>query len=415
MIKRPADLSNLRKWRDKDVIKVVTGVRRCGKSTLLEMFRQELLSSGVEDKQTQTINFEDPKNSALTNWRDVYDLIPSNLVPDVMNYIFLDEVQTLDDFEKLANGLQIIKNVDLYMTGSNAYFLSSELATLLSGRYVEIKLLPLSFRDYIAVFPNQAELNLPSMLNNYMTYGAFPQSVELQQENFPLDVFRVYEYLEGIYNTVIFKDVALRTNTKNIASLESVAKFMMDNIGNMTSAKRIADTLTSSGRSITSPTVENFLTALTESFILYPVSRYDVKGKQLLQTQEKYYLVDLGLRSMIFGFRTEADYGRQLENVIYLELLRRGYKVYVGKAGKGEVDFIAQDGEGYTSYYQVSASIRQEDTKQRELEPLLSIGDYNHRYLITLDPEEFDYSGIRIIQALDKSTPSSFYLGINKI
>ena len=232
-----------------------------------------------------------------------------------------------------------------------------------------------------------------------MTHGAFPQAIRLHQDN-PLDTASIYEYLEGIYNTVIFKDVALRTGTKNASSLENVAKFMFDNVGNITSAKRIADTLTSSGKSITSPTVDGFLKAFCESFILYPASRYDIKGKQLLQTQEKYYLVDLGIRNILFGARSQADQGRLLENVIYLELLRRGHKVYIGKAGKSEVDFVAQSTDGHTAYYQVSLSVRQEETKKRELAPLQAIKDYNHRYLITLDPEEWDHDGIRQVNAI---------------
>jgi len=314
------------------------------------------------------------------------------LIPNKKNYVFLDEIQNVVNYQKAVDGLYIKDNVDLYITGSNAYFLSGELATLLSGRYVEIEMLPLSFKEYLSAFSDK--IDLPSKYRNYLVNSSFPYTLELEDEE------QIRAYLDGIYNTVILKDVVARKNISDVNVLESVVRYMFDNIGNITSVKKISDALTSAGRKISNHTVENYLLALTDAFILYKVNRYDIKGKQHLQTNEKYYLVDIGLRYFLLGSK-KADMGRILENVVYLELLRRGYEVSVGKAGTLEIDFVAVK-NGNIEYYQVAQSVQQPEMFARELKPLDSINDHNPKYLLTLDVEPpSSHKGIKQIYALD--------------
>jgi predicted AAA+ superfamily ATPase len=392
MITRQEYLNTLISFREKKVIKVVTGIRRCGKSTLFEIFQNYLLNNGAEKKQIIAVNLEDGDYNNIQTSQNLYTLICERLLPDKMNYVFLDEVQRVDSFQKAVDSLFIKPNVDLYITGSNAYLLSGELATLLSGRYVEIKMLPLSFKEYLSFFHEQVDLSRKYM--NYLTNSSFPGTLELERKQ------DIRMYLEGIYSSIVLKDIVSRRRIADISMLESVIRYMFDNIGNLCSATKIANTMTSAGRKIAVRTVESYIEALTDSFILYRADRYDVKGKQYLSVGAKYYLADIGLRYYLLGSR-QVDFGHILENIVYLELLRRGYEVYVGKMGTSEVDFVAFNEEGI-EYYQVSLSVMDEHTLQRELAPLDSISDHNPKYLLTMDPIPLmSHNGIRQIYVLD--------------
>ena len=392
MIKRDEYLQKLISFKDKDLIKVVTGIRRCGKSTLFKLFQEYLLDNGIEQDQIININFEDLDYEHINNYRLLYDFIKPKLNPNKKNYIFLDEIQHVENFEKAVDSLYINKNIDLYITGSNAFFLSGELATLLSGRYVEIKMLPLSFKEYSSVLDEN--ISIDRKFSMYMEQGGFPYLLNIPNETDKID------YLKGIYNTIVLKDVVTRTKISDVSILESIVKFMFDNVGNSTSAKKISDTLTSYGRKVTTPTVEKYLSALVYSFILQKVNRYDISGKQHLKTAEKYYVTDLGLQRFLLN-KNKLNLGHNLENIVYLELIRRGYKVYIGKIGSLEVDFIAE-GFGYTNYYQVALTVKDEETLLRELKPLNSIKDHNPKYLLTTDlTPETSYNGIRQINVID--------------
>lgn len=393
MILREEYLNKLIKLKDTKIIKVITGIRRCGKSTLLEMFREYLLQNGVQKEQITAINFEDMDYSELTDYKRLYSYLKERLIPNKMNYIFLDEIQLVESYQKAIDSLYIKENVDLYITGSNAYMLSGELATLLSGRYIEMQMLPLSFKEYLDFVGDRTDLS--RKYSNYLQFSSFPYAVSLKN-----DRSLIRDYLSGIYNTVLLKDVVSRKRISDVMLLESVIRFLFDNIGNRWSTKKISDTMTSNGRKISTHTVETYLSALIDSYIIYEAKRYDVKGKQILKTQEKYYIVDIGLRYYLLGNKG-ADMGHILENVVYLELLRRGYEVSIGKVDDMEVDFIASNNDGI-EYYQVAATVRDADTLDRELKPFKKIADHFPKYLLTLDddPPTF-HNGIRQINALD--------------
>lgn len=392
MIKRDEYLQKLISFKDKELIKVVTGIRRCGKSTLFKLFQEYLLNNEVEQDQIININFEDLDYEYITDYRILYDFIKTKLNPNKKNYIFLDEIQHVENFEKAVDSLYINKNIDLYITGSNAFFLSGELATLLSGRYVEIKMLPLSFKEYSSALPDN--ISIDRKFSMYTEEGGFPYLLNIPGETDKID------YLKGIYNTIVLKDIVTRIKVSDVSMLESIVKFMFDNVGNSTSAKKISDTLTSYGRKITAPTVEKYLSALVDSFILYKVNRYDISGKQHLKTAEKYYVTDLGLQRFLLN-KNKLNLGHNIENIVFLELIRRGYKVYIGKIGSLEVDFIAE-GFGYTNYYQVAQTVKDEETLSRELKPLNSIKDHNPKYLLTNDlTPETSHNGIRQINLIN--------------
>ena len=382
MIQRMEYLTKLIKWRDHKVIKVVTGVRRCGKSTLLQLFREYLYGHGVDEDACISINFENISFENLKDYHRMYDYILERLQSNKMNYIFLDEIQLVPEFEKAVNSLLLKDNVDIYMTGSNAYMLSSELATLLSGRYVEISMLPLSFKEYYELVGGDVRL----AFNRFLRKGGFPYTAAIEDDDIRRD------YLQGIYSTVLLKDIVARKRVNDVELLESVIKFLFDNVGNIVSTKKIADTLTSIGRKTTTVTVDSYVRALKDAFILYEVGRYDVKGKQYLQSLEKYYLVDIGLRSILLGERS-MDVGHILENIVYLELLRRGYKVSIGKIGTLEIDFVAQKGDEKI-YYQVSASILDPSTYEREFAPLKKIKDSYPKFVLTMDEYPMGENGI---------------------
>ncbi len=392
-IERKEYLDKLIAFKDKNIIKVITGVRRCGKSVLLELFQDYLLKQGISEEQIVAINLEDYDFYELREPAKLHSYIKERLNKNKMTYIFIDEVQHCEDFPRVVDSLYLKKNVDIYLTGSNANLLSSEIATLLSGRYVEIMMLPLSFKEYVSSTGDAKELSRKYL--EYIENSSFPYTLDLKGQ--PKEITL---YLEGLYNTIVVKDISQRNKFPDTMMLESIARFVFDNIGNPMSTKKIADTMTSFGRKIDVKTVEKYVRALMESFIVYQAKRYNIKGKQYLKTLEKYYVVDIGLRYMLLGSRS-TDVGHILENVIYLELLRRGYDVYVGKIDDLEVDFVAQD-QKKTTYYQVAATVRDENTLKRELAPLQKISDHYPKVILTLDDDpEADYDGIRRINALD--------------
>ena len=390
-IERTTYLHKLIAFKDKNLIKVITGIRRCGKSTLMEIYRDWLKAHGITSVQIIYINFEDYDYHELRNPQRLYAYIKPLIQKDKMTYIFFDEIQYVADFPDVVNSLNLKPTVDLYITGSNAYMLSSEIATLLSGRYVEIAMLPLSFREYVE--GTQEQKNLTQAYLNYITKSSFPYALELDK---PAEIT---DYLNGVYNTIVIKDIMSRKKLPDVMMLESVIRFAADNIGNILSTKRIADIMTADGRKIDQKTVERYLSALRETFFVYEAKRYNIKGRQLLKTLEKYYLVDIGLRRMLLGTRS-FDAGRILENIVYLELLRRQKEVYIGKVDQQEVDFVTLDEDGI-SYYQVAATVRDATTLKRELASLQLIKDQYPKYILTLDEDPTaDYNGIKRINAL---------------
>ncbi len=390
MIERTEYLNELIKWKDKDVIKVITGIRRCGKSTLFELFIDYLKKNGINDTQIIKINLEDAEYD-FKDYKDLYSYVNGKINNKTNYYIFLDEVQNVEKFQKAVDSLYIKKNVDVYITGSNAYLLSGELATLLSGRYIEIKMLPLSFKEYTSSFKSD---NYQQLFLDYMKNGGMPGTINIESN-------QIDKYLDGIFSTVIYKDVMSRNKITDKILLENILKFIFDSIGSPISTKKISDTLTSKGTSISNHTVENYITAFLESYIIYKSERFDVKGKNLLARDYKYYVVDSGLRSYFLGKKADSDMGHILENIVYLELLRRGYKVYIGKVDDLEIDFVAENRDGL-KYFQVALSVRDEKVLERELKSLKKTGDHYPKYLLTLDMDlETDYDGITKINVVD--------------
>ena len=392
-LERTEYLQKLIYFKDKQLIKVVTGVRRCGKSTLLEIFQDYLKANGTDASQILTINLENFDFFALHNPESLHTFIKKRLQPDKMTYIFIDEIQHCAEFPTVIDSLYIRNNVDIYVTGSNAYMLSGEIATLLSGRYVEIKMLPLSFKEYVKA--TDETNNLSQSYRNYVRHGSFPYTLALGDNE-----VAIREYLEGIYNTIVVKDIATRKKISDTMMLESVTRFLFSSTGSPVSTKKIADTMTSSGRKIDVKTIERYLDGLMESYIVYQVKRFNIRGKQYLKTLEKYYSVDTGLRYLLLG-SSGTDVGHILENVVYLELLRRGFSVYIGKLDELEVDFVAKNQKGL-QYIQVAASVRDEKTLQRELASLRRISDNYPKLILTLDDDpEADYDGIHRMNALE--------------
>ena len=393
MIERTEYLEELKRWKDKDLIKVITGIRRCGKSTLFQLFIDYLKSTGISNEQIISINLEDADYN-FEDYKQLYDYIKEKIDSKNQYYVFLDEVQNVPMFQKAVDSLYIKKNVDVYITGSNAYLLSGELATLLSGRYIEIKMLPLSFKEYVSAFDDN---NYQQLFLNYMKNGGMPGNISIIKSN-PNDLDK---YLDGIFSTIVYKDIMARNNINDKMLLESVLKFIFDSIGSPISTKKISDTLTSKGISTSNHTVEKYITAFVESFLIYKAERFDVKGKNLLARDYKYYVVDQGLRSYLLGKKADNDMGHILENIVYLELLRRGYRVYVGKVDDLEVDFVAESRDGL-KYFQVALTVRDEKVLERELRSLQKTGDHYPKYLLTLDMDlESDYDGITKINVVD--------------
>lgn len=389
MIQRNTYMEKLKLWKDKQVIKVITGIRRCGKSTLLKQFKEYLLEQGVKEEQCVFLLLDDLQNENLREYHCLYEYIAERLTEGQKYYIFLDEIQLVPEFQKAVDSLYLKENVDIYLTGSNAYMLSGELATLLSGRYVEIGMLPFSFREYMEA----TGLEKKQAFQKYFLQGGFPYASQIQEEE------AYQEYIAGIFHTVLLKDIVDRKKINDIKLLESILRFLADNVGNVVSSKKIADTLTSMGKKTTSITVDNYLRALQEAFVLYEAERYDLKGKQFLQSLSKYYLVDMSFRTHLLGTKTR-DFGHVLENIVYLELIRRGYRVSVGKVDMEEVDFVAQKGDNKV-YYQVAATILDPATFEREIRPLKKISDNYPKYILSMDELPLGEDGINQANIID--------------
>lgn len=391
MIKRPSYMEKLQSIKEKQIIKVITGLRRSGKSIILEMFAEKLIADGVDESQIIFINFEDKLYEKLDNSDALYSYLINKLVKNKFTYIFLDEIQNVKNFEKCVDSLFIKKNVDLYITGSNAKILSGELATLLAGRYIEIEVFPLSFAEYIG----EEKYDLERKFRNYLRFGSLPYIMQLNN-----DEALIHQYLRGIFETVIIKDVMERNKIKEEMLLRSLVKFLFNNIGGTISTKKIVDTLTTAGRKTNSHTIENYLIALEKSFIIHEATRYDIKGKEYLKTLSKYYIADIGLRNMLLGYR-DIDMGHILENIIYLELKRRGYEIGIGKIGENEVDFIAFN-QYEKLYIQVAENTRDANVLKRELAPFDKINDHYTKMLITNDFDlNTSYNGIKRVHILD--------------
>jgi hypothetical protein len=396
MIIRETYLQKLRELRDQKLIKVVTGIRRSGKSTLLEAFKNELIESGVAKRNIVFLNFEERENMYLTNWTVLYDEIIKNIKSDKKYYVFLDEVQLVDDFEKLINSLFTKKNIDLYVTGSNAYLLSSELATLLTGRYIAINVQPYSFLEYTLAYSK--EKNTDRLFRQYINTSCFPEAVTLAKRNETL----VNDYLQSIYETVVIKDIAQRYKLRNLHNLQRVISLVFDSIGSYVSPTNIAATLNrNSKKTISHNTIIKYLEFLTNSYIIYAAPRYDIKGKELLSTNPKYYLVDLGLKNITTTNKYDADLGRKLENVVYFELLRRGGKIYAGKNNDKEIDFVVQKPNNEREYYQIAFTVNDEKTFEREISSFRNIRDNYPKFLLTLDFDKASIEGIQKVNVID--------------
>jgi predicted AAA+ superfamily ATPase len=394
-VNRGIYLDKLRDWREKQLIKVISGVRRCGKSTLLSLYIAELKRSGVPDQDIVFLNLEDVENEGLLHYRALYAYLVERLHRGRYTYIFIDEVQECLQFEKAVDSLFLRDNVDIYITGSNSHMLSGELATKLSGRYVEISLLPLSFAEYLA-FAGAGRDQAKAAFTDYLRFGSFPYVASLGR-----NAGLVKTYIDGIYNTILIKDIAKRDNISDISLLENIVRFLCSALGSPVSAKKISDTINSSGRKVSVNTVEAYVRSLVKSYIFYPVHRFDIKGKQYLKTLGKYYLVDTGIRNILLS-SASPDIGHLLENIVYLELIRRGNAVYTGKLDEREIDFVAA-GLGGTAYYQVAASVLDEHTLDRELEALRRIKDQYPKYLLSLDEQvpPANHGGIRQMNLVD--------------
>ncbi len=394
VIERKEYFQQLLGYKDKKIIKVITGIRRCGKSTLLKIFQDYLLDSGVEREQIVSINFEDFEYEDLWEPRALYSYIKDRIISGKMMYLILDEIQNVREFQRVVDSFFIKDNIDIYITGSNSYMLSGELATLLSGRYVKIQMLPFSFAEFVKAF--HMEDQLERAYQRYIETSSFPYTIQLDR-----GTGQINDYLRGIYDTIILKDIISRKKITDVMMLESVIRFLADNIGNPLSTKKISDTMISNGRKINVRTVESYITGFMESYIVYQAKRYDIKGKQYLKTLEKYYMADIGLRNVMLNSRGGQDVGHILENVIYLELIRRGYEVYIGKVDQAEVDFVVKNMDGI-KYIQAAATVRDEETLERELRPLKKINDHYPKCVMTLDMDPpGDYNGIRRFNALD--------------
>ena len=396
MILRTSYFNQLLQLRDQDLIKVVTGIRRCGKSTLLHAFKQHLLTDGVAADAICFLNFEERENAHFQSWEQVYDFIISNLSADAKRYVFLDEVQLIPQFEKLVDALYVKKDIDLYITGSNAYLLSSELSTMLSGRYIAINLHPFSFAEYVTAFPEVSDMG--KLFRQYMNGSCFPESVTLskvapEQENI---------YLQSLYDTVVVKDIVQRQKLRKFDTLQRVLNFVFDSVGSVVSPNNIADTLRKNTQEpLSHNTILKYLRYFSESYLIYPVRLFNIKGKRLLASNYKYYVVDLGLKNILHTNAPTIDLGHKLENVVYFELLRRGGTVYAGRTDNGEVDFVVQHYDGTRAYYQVAYTANDEKTLKRELSSLRNIRDSHPKYLLTLDYDTSNIDGIQRVNVID--------------
>lgn len=408
MINRPQYLKELLSFKDANLIKIVTGVRRSGKSTLFDLYKQELLQQGIEEKQIQIIKLEELENENLLDYKNLYQHILENIIPNKKNYVFLDEIQNVPDFEKAVRSLFEKGNIDLYLTGSNSKLQSGQWVTSLAGRYVEIKMYPLSYKEFYETYSKEAQQNLDKIYEDYLTFSSFPYATYFIKQGSKNVLKQIHTYIEGIFNTIILKDVMENSGISEESRLRRVIKFMASCIGSEISIKKISDTITSDGMKIQPQTVENYIDGFKNAHVLYQADRYDVKGKKMLKTLNKFYLVDMGIRQHLLGNKDKDD-GHILENIVYLELLRRGYTVYVGKVdikdkdGKIkalEVDFVAENENGI-EYYQIANTVMDSEVLQRELRPLEAIRDHYPKFILTRDYGMADYNGIKKLNALE--------------
>ncbi|MDO5850681.1 MAG: ATP-binding protein, partial [Methanobacteriaceae archaeon] len=401
MIIREEYIQELLKYKDSPDIKIITGMRRVGKSTILLIYLNELKKQGVSDKNITYINFDSMKYEKYRDYKELYNYLTHKIIPNEQNYIIIDEIQDVKGWEKVIRSISTdYNNVDIYITGSNANLLSSELATLLSGRSIEINVFPLSFKEFIQFDEeynnvNYSDVNLKDKFQQYLKYGSLPV---IFNYNNPEDIFE--NLILGIYNTVLIKDVYQRNDIKNTLLFENIVRYTLDNIGNKTSSKTIAKYLKNESINTIPATILSYLKMLKEAYVFYPAQRYDIKGKKLLKTLCKYYVSDIGIRNAILGFKN-IDYGHIIENIVYLELLRRGYKVYIGKINNYEIDFIATNVNEKT-YYQVSYSIKDPEVLEREIRPFKYIKDNYEKVVLTMDKNiSNDYDGIKFINIID--------------
>lgn len=396
MIQRNIYLNKLNALRDQHLIKVVTGIRRCGKSTLLEALQMMLTEQGIDEKHIISISFEQREHSEYTSWQEVYDVVNAQLQDSRKHYVFLDEVQLIPQFEKLIDALFVRKQVDLYITGSNAYLLSSELATLLSGRYVAINLHPYSFTEYVSAFPE--EHNYDRLFRQYINHSCFPEAVNLSKSAPEM----VNDYLKAVYDTVVIKDIVQHNKLRKYGNIRNIIQFLFDSIGSVVSPNNIADRLAEyTGEQMSHNTVRKVIDYLVQSYLIYPVRLYNIKGKRLLASNYKYYVVDLGLKNILQSNRYDADLGHKLENVVYFELLRRGGEVYAGKSQQGEVDFVVHKPNGMIEYYQVAFTVNDEKTFNREISSLMKIRDSYPKFLLTMDYDTAMIEGIQKTNVID--------------
>lgn len=394
MIARIDYINYLNKFKDMPLIKVISGVRRCGKSTLFLQYIEYLKSNNIDDDHIIFINFEDLEYEEYTNYKMLYNYLNKRIIDSKKYYIFLDEIQNVEKYEKTVDSLLVKGNCDIYITGSNAYMLSSELSTLLSGRYIEIKMFPLSFKEYVSYYKD-VNNNYEDLFNKYINSSSYPFSINFKEENL------LNKYLEDIYNSIIIKDISLRIKKLDISLLHRIVKFMFDSIGSILSINNIANKLTSDGYKVDNKTVSKYIEVLTESMFFYKVERYDVKGKNILSSLEKYYVVDIGIRRIKLG-RNYSDIGHIIENIVYLELMRRNYNVYIGYFTNAEIDFVAIK-NGEMEYYQVCLSLLNEEVLKREVKSLKMINDNYPKYIISMDKVGTNYNidGIKHINLID--------------
>lgn len=396
MILRKNYLDILMSLRNQHLIKVVTGIRRCGKSTLLEVLQQQFIDEGVDKSCIISMSFEQREHSEYTTWQEVYDVVVSKTTTNQMYYVFLDEVQLIPQFERLIDALFVRKDIDLYVTGSNAYLLSSELATMLSGRYVALNLHLFSFAEYVLAFPE--ERNLDRLFRQYINNSSFPEAVNLSK-NAPQ---MINAYLKSLYDTVVVKDIVQHNKLRKFANIQNIIQFLYDSVGSVVSPNNIADKLKEfTNEQVSHNTVKKIINYLVESYLIYPVRLYNIKGKRLLASNYKYYVVDLGLKSILQTNGYDSDLGHKLENVVYFELLRRGGEVYAGRSQQGEVDFVVHKPNGFVEYYQVAYTVNDEKTLNREISSLSKIKDIHPKYLLTMDYDTANINGIQKINVID--------------
>ena len=402
LINRPQSLNQLIQNKDVDLVKIVTGIRRCGKSSLLDLFHKYLTENGVPDAHIIHMNMESLRYRDLTNYLFFYDYVSKRISPDGKTYLIFDELQAVEHWEKAIESFRLDFDVDIYITGSNAYLLSTEFSTLLSGRYVEIRMLPLSFREFLDFYEFAPDVSMEEKFQKYLQFGGMPILRE-----YKFNEARSNQALEGIYSTVVLRDILQRNNGINQAMLQKIMLFLCSNIGSITSPNSIGNVLANEGdiptvkaKNIAGKTVERYISMLRNAFVFFSVGRYDVKGKQLLKTLGKNYIIDLGFRNMLLGYR-DADRGHILENIVFLELLRRDYRVYIGKIGETEIDFVAEKPNDKV-YIQVTESMQSPETRERELRPLRMIPDNYEKIVLSMDRSFINsYDGIKSVNLID--------------